>query len=424
MSTTRRIVLTSFGSYGDTYPYIGLALALRERGHEPVLAMPGYYRALVEREGLRFHSVRPDLDPADRETIARIMDSNRGTEFLLRELLLPALRRSFDDLSAACEGADLLVTHPITFHAPVLAEARRLPWVSAVLAPMSFFSRHDIPVFPPMPWSKRLERIPGAGAALVGLAKRVTRSWMEPVYALRQQLGLPRGADPLYEGQHSPRLVLALFSRLLAEPQPDWPQRVHITGAVPYNGAAGDRELPIELEAFLAAGPAPVVFTLGTSAVGAAGDFFAESVAAVRALGARAVMLVGPYAENRPRGPVPDSVSLVEFAPHASLFPRAAAIVHQGGAGTVHQALRAGRPALIVPFAHDQPDNAYRVHRLGVSRTLTPARYRAERIAVELKALLTTPSYAERAAQCAERVRREDGAATAAAAIEELFAAS
>jgi rhamnosyltransferase subunit B len=275
-----------------------------------------------------------------------------------------------------------------------------------------------------VPWLKRFEKIPGAGGALVGLVRRVTRSWMEPVYALRQELGLARGADPLYEGQHSPRLVLALFSRLLAEPQPDWPQRVRITGAVTYNGAAANRALPIEVEAFLAAGPPPVVFTLGTSAVGAAGDFFSESVAAVRAIGARAIMLVGPYAENRPRGAVPESVLLAEFAPHAALFPRAAAIVHQGGAGTLHQALRAGRPTLIVPFAHDQPDNAYRVQKLGASRTLRPARYRAQRVAAELNALLTSRSYEARAAQCAERVKREDGAATAAASIDELFTTS
>jgi UDP:flavonoid glycosyltransferase YjiC (YdhE family) len=286
---------------------------------------------------------------------------------------------------------------------------------------MSFFSRHDIPVFPPAPWAKRLERIPGAGAALVGLAQRVTRSWMEPVYALRRGLGLARGADPLYDGQHSPRLVLALFSRLLAEPQPDWPPRVRVTGPITYNGADGERPLAAEIEAFLAAGPAPVVFTLGTSAVGAAGDFFDESLAAIRSIGARAIMLVGPYADNRPRAHVPDSVLLVEFAPHAALFPRAGVIVHQGGAGTLHQALRAGRPTLIVPFAHDQPDNAYRVRKLGVSRILRPAQYRASRVARELQALLGTPSYGIRAAEIAGRVRHEDGAASAAAAIDELF---
>jgi UDP:flavonoid glycosyltransferase YjiC (YdhE family) len=420
-ASPKRIVLTSFGSYGDTYPYIGLALALRARGHEPRLAMAEYYRDLVEPEGLRFDPVRPNVDPKDRNTIARIMDSTRGTEFLLRDLLLPALRDSYEDLRHACEGADLLVTHPITFHAPLVAEARRIPWVSTVLAPMSFFSTHDLPVFPAAPWLKRLEWIPGAAPVLVALAKRVTRPWMEPVHALRQELKLPRGGDPLFAGQHSPHLVLALFSHLIADSQPDWPARVRVVGPVTYNGPAGGHPLSADTDAFLDAGPAPVVFTLGTSAVGAAGDFFAESLDAVRRLGVRAILLTGPYAENRPAGTVTDNVLLLEFAPHAALFPRAAAIVHQGGAGTLHQALRAGRPSLVVPFAHDQPDNAYRVARLGVSRTLHPSQYRAARVASELNTLLTVQAYARRAAAIADRVQREDGAATAAASIDELF---
>jgi UDP:flavonoid glycosyltransferase YjiC (YdhE family) len=288
---------------------------------------------------------------------------------------------------------------------------------------MSFFSVHDLPVFPPAPWVKRLERVPGVAAALVGMARRVIGGWGEAVYELRGELGLPRGGDPIFEGQHSPRLVLALFSRVLAEPRPDWPASVRITGAIPYNGPDARRPLSPELEAFLAAGPPPVVFTLGSSAVGAPGDFYRESVAAVRRLGVRAVLLVGPHAENRALGTLPAGVRLEDFAPHAALFPRASAVVHQGGAGTLHQALRAGRPTLVVPFAHDQPDNAHRVERLGVSRTLRPARYRAGRVEKELKWLLEDPGYAGRAGMVAERVRGEDGVGAACDAIEEVLAA-
>jgi UDP:flavonoid glycosyltransferase YjiC (YdhE family) len=423
MQMGKRIVITTFGSYGDVYPYIGLALGLSARGHTPVLAMPAYYRATVEREGLDFHPVRPDVDPTDRAMVARIMDASRGTEFLVRHLLLGSLRESYADLRDAARGADLLLTHPVTFAGPILAQRERLPWASSVLAPMSFFSVHDLPVFPPAPWLKRLERIPGVAAALVGMARRVIGGWGEAVYALRKELGLPKGGDPIFEGQHSPRMVLALFSRVLADPRPDWPASVRITGAIPYNGPDSQRPLSPELEAFLAAGPPPVAFTLGSSAVGAAGDFYQESVEAVRRLGVRAVLLVGPHAENRALGALPEGVHLEDFAPHAALFPRASVVVHQGGAGTLHQALRAGRPTLVVPFAHDQPDNAHRVERLGVSRTLRPARYRAERVAKELKMLLEEPAYAARAGAVAERVRGEDGVGAACDAIEEVLAA-
>src|SRR5690606_22021987 len=157
-------------------PYLGLARGLKARGHEPVLAMPAFYRSTVESEGIAFHPVRPDLDPADRRTVARIMDAKRGTGFIVRELLLGSLRDTYADLTEAVRGADLLISHPITFAAPVVAQRLPLPWISSVLAPMSFFSVHDLPVFPPMPWAKRLERVPGAAKALVYLAKSVTRS--------------------------------------------------------------------------------------------------------------------------------------------------------------------------------------------------------------------------------------------------------
>jgi UDP:flavonoid glycosyltransferase YjiC (YdhE family) len=210
-----------------------------------------------------------------------------------------------------------------------------------------------------------------------------------------------------------------LFSRVLAEPQPDWPPHVQTTGFVFYNGPDA---LDPALEDFLATGPAPVVFTLGTSAVGAAGTFYQESAAAAAHLGVRAVLLTGGFAQNRPPEPLPPGVLLADKAPHQLLFPRASAIVHQGGIGTTAQALRSGRPMLVVPHGHDQPDNAFRVGNLGVARSIIPRRYRAARVARELDALLHEPRYRQQAAAMAAAVRAEGGASAAAAALEPLLA--
>lgn len=416
----KRLVLTTLGSYGDINPFVGLALALRSRGHDVVIATSPFYRDYIECAGIGFHPVRPDVDPGNREAVARIMNARTGTEFLLREVILPTLRDSYEDLTVAAEGADFLLTHPITFAGPIVAQERRIPWASAVLAPMSFFSEHDLPVFPPIPWAKRLERVPGGARLLIGLARTITRPWMEPVHRFRAEHGLPRGGDPLYEGQHSPELVLALFSRLLAEPQPDWPPQVRVTGAILYNGPR-QHELSPEIERFLAAGPPTVVFTLGTSAVSAAGNFYKVSVEAARRAGVRAVLLVGRHAENRPREALPDTILVTEQAPHAALFPRAAAVVHQGGAGTLHQALHSGVPMLVVPWAHDQPDLAYRATKLGVARTLSPGAYTGTRAASELRHLLADPAYRERAQAVAAIARSENAPATAADAIEAML---
>src|SRR5258706_4038673 len=416
-----RILLTSWGSFGDVYPYVGIALALKGRGHRPVLAMPEFYRPVAEGLGLEFHAVGPQIDPNDRATIARLMDPVGGTEAIVAGLLMPSLNSDFAELEAAARGAELIVTHPITFAAPIVAQTRRLPWVSTVLAPISFFSAIDVPVIPAAPRLVHLRRLgPWVGRLIGRVVRGATRRWMEPVYALRAEQGLPRGGHPLFEGQFSPTLTLALFSRVLGSPQPDWLPNVVTTGFV-FN--TGPDSMQPELEEFLSAGPAPVVFTLGTSAVGAAGNFYEESVKAVARLGVRAVLLTGGYEQNRPKGPISRDVMVIDGAPHQLLLPRASAVVHQGGAGTTGQALRAGRPMLLVPHGHDQPDNAFRVVNLGVARSVSPGAYRERRVAHELGFLLGDGAYRTRASEIAAIVRGEGGAAAAGAAIEDVLRA-
>lgn len=415
-----RIVISTFGSYGDVNPYVGLALELRRRGHRPLLAMPAVYRAAIEGEGLEFHAVRPDLNPDDTALIQRIMDPARGTEAIFGEIVVPSLRATFDDLRVICADADLVITHPAALVGPIVAQALGRPWASTVLAPMSLFSVTDPVVPPPAPWVHGLlTRSRALSRLFVCLADRVTRQWARPVQRFRESLGLEAGGNPILAGQHSAHLVLALFSRVLAEPQPDWPPNTCLAGPVLYNGP-GSPEVSAEIEAFLEAGPPPIVFTLGSSAVEAAGSFYDIGAEAVRRLGQRAVMLVGRHAHNRPRL-ADDRILAVDYAPHAALFPRAAAVVHQGGAGTTHQALAGGRPMLVVPYAHDQPDNAWRVTRLGVARTLYPKRYTVGAVTRELRALLEDERYARRASDVAATVRSETGAATACDAIERLL---
>ena len=416
---SKRIVLNCWGSHGDLFPYIGLALALKARGHTPVVATLSLYQQNVENEGLEFAAVGPLVNPLDTNLIARLMNPVSGSELLVRELLMSQLERTYEELTDAVAGADLLVSHPVAYAGPIVAQRERLPWLSTVLAPMLFFSRHDPPVLPTVP---RVNDLPLIGewlaARAIPFVRRTTRDWAEPAYRLRARLGLPRGADPVFEGQFSPHGTLGLFSRVLAQPQRDWPPRVTVTGSVFYNEPD---PLTPEVEEFLEAGEPPVVFTLGTSAVGAAGRFYHESVAAVRELGVRAVLLTGGFAQNKPDD-LPPGVLLVDRAPHRLLFPRASAIVHQVGAGTTAQGLRSGQPMLLVPHGHDQFDNARRVGKLGVARTVFPREYKAARVARDLGALLREPGYRERATATAAIVREEGGAAAAAEVIERLIA--
>ncbi|HEX8922592.1 MAG TPA: nucleotide disphospho-sugar-binding domain-containing protein, partial [Pyrinomonadaceae bacterium] len=262
---------------------------------------------------------------------------------------------------------------------------------------------------------------PLLGRAVNYVARRVTSKWVEPVYRLRAELGLPRGGHPVFEGQHSPSLVLALFSKIFGEPQSDWPPQAIVTG-FPFYDKKDETNVSPDLEKFLDKGEPPIVFTLGSAAIFVADDFYRESIKAARALNRRAVLLIGD-ARNLPKEPLPEGIVAFDYAPYGQILPRAAAVVHQGGVGTTGQTLRAGVPALVVPFNHDQPDNAFRVARLGVGRTIPRAKYTATTAARELDILLTDKSYTERAAAVGRSVQSEEGARTSADAIEKLLGA-
>jgi len=290
-----------------------------------------------------------------------------------------------------------------------------------VLAPLSFFSAFDPPVLPMYPRLARADKtVPGFGRVIKRLARLVSRKWPQPIYELREELGLAEGANPLFDAKHSPYLVLALFSRVLGVEQKDWPPHTKITGFCYYDADAGNAALPEHVEKFLKAGPAPVVFTLGSAAVLAAGRFYEHSAKAAMRLGIRAVLLIGSDARNRPRQAMPETICVAEYAPYSALFERAAMVVHQGGVGTTAQCLRAGKPMLIMPYSHDQPDNGRRMRRLGVARVIQRENYTPARAAKKLKKMLDEPEFAARAAEVAEQLKGEDGVRSACNALEEL----
>jgi UDP:flavonoid glycosyltransferase YjiC (YdhE family) len=420
-----RVILSNIGTFGDINPLIAIALELKRRGHVPVMAVPAVFEGKIRPLGLDFHAMRPDIDPKNTILVEMVYDVKKGTERGLREFLFPSLRESYDDLLDAAtkpERADLMLLGELNYAGPLVAEVTGIKWASYVLAPLSFFSAFDPPVLPMYPRLARADRtVPGMGRAMRRLARLVSRKWPQPIYDLRRDLGLPRGANPLFDAKHSPYLVMALFSRVLGKEQKDWPPHTEIEGFCYYDADAGNAALTPQLEAFLAAGPAPVVFTLGSAAVLAAGKFYEFSAKAAVRLGIRAVLLIGGDQRNRPPQTLPDSICVAEYAPYSVLFPRAAMVVHQGGVGTTAQCLRAGKPMLIMPFSHDQPDNARRMRRLKVARVIQRGNYTPVRVARKLKAMLEEPRFAQRAEQVARMLEREDGVKAAYDALEGLY---
>jgi len=420
----KRVVFTTWGSFGDVHPFMALALELQARGYDSVIATSPIYREKVEAQGLGFRPVRPDLPPPDADTTAdiirRVSNARWGPSYLFRHLLIPHLRETYMDTLDAVAGADLLVSHQVPLTAPLVADKTGIKWISSVLFPIAFTSAYDPPTPPQLPALRAVAMThPFVARTLFGLGKWTTTSWVEPIQRLRKELGLSRSRNPIFEGQHSPTLVLALFSKVMAQLQPDFPANTLVTG-FPFYDRSDGQEAPNEVLKFLDDGEPPILFTLGSSLVWIAKDFYRVSIEAAQKLGKRALLLIGDK-RNLPQTKLPDGIAAFDYAPHRLVMPRASVIVHQGGIGTTGQALRSGRPMLIVPFGQDQPDNARRCVRLGVGRTLSYRRYTTPRVVHELSQLLDNPSYREQAAKVGQQVEEENGTKRACNAIEEVL---
>ncbi len=413
-----RIVVTTLGTLGDLHPMIAIALELRQRGHDVAFVTHQVYQSKLQALKFEFHPMRPDFTATiNPQEMARMMDLKTGQEYMVRQWVTPSLGEMYTDLLNVAKGADFIFSGEGVIATPLVAEKLGMRWASSAMVPMSFFSVYDPPVLAAFPTLAKLYKLgPIVNRGILNFAKLVSNSWADPIRQVRRELGLsPIDYNPFLENRFSPYLVLALFSSVLGQPQPDWAENTIVTGFTFYDSTQSGAELTPLLKQFLDAGEPPIVFTLGSAAVMNAGNFYQESLDAVGQLNRRAVLLMG---NNPPLENLPSNVLAVNYAPYSQIFPRACAIVHQGGIGTTAQALRAGCPTLIIPYSHDQPDNAARVQRLGTSRTIPRKKYSASRVVKELSQLLENPDYAAKAKKIRQIIQAEDGVAVACDAIE------
>ncbi len=420
--TPLKFLLNTFGSLGDLHPYIAVGQGLRDRGHLVTLATSEAYRARVEGAGLNFQAIRPDIQglAGSPGAMECAYHPRTGSEYIMRRVFLPHLTSTYSDLVEPARQADLLVGHPLAFAIPTLAEVLGKPWVSVILQPVVILSAWDPPSVSGAPFLEVFRKCgPGFWRVWGRMARAIVRKWGAPVNALRVGLGLKDLRNPVLDDMFSPFGNQGWFSPVMASPQPDWPVGLSATGFPFYDKPESGEGLSQDLERFLAEGEPPVVFTLGSSAVLAAGTFFHESVLAVQKSGLRAVLLVGSDPRNQPLHP-DARIFVADYAPFSELFGRAAAVVHQGGSGTTAQALRAGVPSVFVPYSHDQPDNARRVASLGAARIIPRSKYRAARIVSELRSLLSDISVKENCRRIAQQLAGEDGVRTACEGLEKV----
>ncbi len=399
-----RILLPTIGSSGDVHPIIELGRALRARGHRVILATNDYFSEQVAANGLEFVSLGTRAEAEGLMADPRLWHPRKGFGRIIRGAMLPNIPRLYRIIEERL-GPDLVVAaSTLCLGARIAQEKLGVPTATVHLQPSVLRSHVDNGRLGPF----------DMGPGMPRLVKRGLFWFMDTFYserligpelnAFRATLGLGpvRGIFSSYV--HSPRLVVGLFPEWFAPRQPDWPANTHLAGFVLHD-AWGLPEAHAEAEAFLRAGTPPLLVTPGSAATDRTA-FFRTTVAACASTGVRA-MLVTNHPAQLPAA-LPDGVRAFAYVPFSGVLPRCAAIVYHGGIGTLAQAVRAGVPHLVVPNAHDQPDNGQRIERLGLGLALSPRRYTATRAARAISDLCRSP---EIAARCRQFTRRIDSAA-------------
>lgn len=390
-------LLCPVGSAGDVYPYLGLGKRLVERGHRVVVLTSGYFREATERLGLEF------VDVLSRERFLELTENPllwdpwRGASAIFEAIQPDDLTRSYQAIVAHyVPGRTVALTSALGFSLRCAHETLGIPLVSVDLQPLLMWSKYDSPIIPGLvtwapPWFKQMQFQIGSMILDRLLAPRIN--------PFRAELGLKPVKRDFFKWIHSPQSIIGLYPEWYASPQPDWPPQMRLTQFPMWN-ERGDEPLPENVERFVSAGSPPIVFTPG-SANCHGREFFIEAAEACRRMGKRG-MLFTRFPESLPRE-LPEGVEHFEYAPFSNLLPRVAAISHHGGIGTTSAALAAGIPQLIMPLAHDQPDNLARLKRMQVGDGLSPKKYRAAAVVEKLSRLIAS---AEVQASCAEAAQR------------------
>ncbi len=377
---------------------------------------PGPFQQLVERSGVEFVSTWSVADFESQTKHPDLWHPQRGLRLILRTVA-DSLRRTYELISEHYQpGRTVLVGHTLAFAARVFEEVHGAPAATVHLAPSALRSDYQQPAF-------------GVGVDISAAPRPIKRTLWRLVDALfidrhiaptlngwRAELGLPPVRRVFRSWLNSPQRVIGLFPDWLFPPQPDWPPQLRLVGFPLFDDSA-DRCLDPGLEAFLARGDPPVIFTPG-SANRQAAKFFDVAVGAAARLGRRA-LLVTSYPEQLPAR-LPQHAKHVAYVPFSAVLHRCAAIVHHGGIGTSAQGLAAGIPQLAMAMGFDQPDNAMRLARLGVGAYLAPRRFSAARVADILRGLLESSEIAANCRRYREATASLDAVSAASDVLEDL----
>ena len=406
------------GSSGDVHPFVGLALELKNRGHDVTLATNGYFAGLAKRFGLDFVEIGDEATFHSGIENPDLWHPFRAFPYLYHNMIEPMIRPQYNAIAfEASKRKTVVLGNCLGFGALNAQDKLDVPLVSVHLQPVMLWSKNKPPKFPGCFGPKWMQHF---------IYKMAQRLVINPVVcpslnAIRRELSL-EPVQHVMQWWHSKMQVLCLFPDWYCEAQPDWPGPNSQVDFPLWDERHSDQsrfpdDVDGKLEKFLQNGTPPIAFTPGSANI-FGNSFFQTAIDACQRIDRRGILLTR-FPEQVPTG-LPDNIIHVPFAPLSLLLPRCAAFVHHGGIGSAAQAMAAGVPQLIRPQAHDQFDNASRIEEQGIGMFLKPNRFTPKRVADAMSEMLRSEQMNARCKMVATKFDRPRGIRQAVDKIESL----
>ncbi|CAN5722502.1 glycosyltransferase [soil metagenome] len=401
--SVKHFLLLPFGTSGSVFPFIWLGRKLREQGHRVTLITSPQYQKIALAAGLEFLAPEQDqLQEMLADPTMWVPGGGARVGFKHASRATKFYNEAVEKVMAECGKPDLLIAPMITFGARLAREKHGIPLITVHIYPSAMMSAAEVPLV--YPSIRHLRRLPfWLRQACFKLPSPFDRFALPEV----RQACLETGVSPprrLWKTwHHSPDGVLALYPQWYGAPQRDWPHNT-FQWDFPLEDIAAQQPLEPGLAAFLDAGEKPVLFTPGSGHLHAR-SFFQTAARLVKHTGCRAVFLTADL--NQIPANLPDSIYATTYAPFSVLLPKARAMVHHGGIGTLSQCFKAGIPQLLVVMSIDQPDNAERVTKLGAGLGMNAMQFTFEKALPMLKRCLEDESLRHNAGKYAEFLRHQ-----------------
>ena len=405
-------------------PFVALGKGLQQAGHHVTMCTSERFEGFVREHGLDYGYMSNDLlDLMDTQAGKQAMEDTVGVFGFIKTTIkllkqAKAINRTLlqDSWKAAQEAnPDLVIYHPKVLSGVHLAEKLQVPvmigFYLPLIVPTTERPAAALPDLHLGGWYNRLTY------TLVHKGFTTYKSVVDEFRKEKLDLPpFPKSSGVLKTASGSPIPVLHAFSPAMIPPPADWPSHAHTTGFW-FMDRVEDWQPSEDLTAFLEAGSPPVYVGFGSIFGKNPKKTTRIVIDAIQTAGVRAVLATGWGGLDVDQ--LPDSIFKIDKAPHDWLFPRMAAVIHHGGAGTTAAGLRAGRPTIICPFFGDQPFWGKTVHRLGVgSKPIPQKKLTVEKLAAAIKEVTTSESIRRKAGALGEQIRQEEGVTKAVEIIE------